>query len=113
MQNPVFIEMFSALGGSPVPMAWGETFTAVQQGTIDGLEIPSAVINSNNFNEVAQYMSLTRHTYSANILLISKRTFDRLPEDIQAAVLESAEEALEVQRARVAENEGEGHQPAS
>ncbi|MFO7481901.1 TRAP transporter substrate-binding protein, partial [Oceanibaculum nanhaiense] len=43
MQNPVYIDMFSSLGGSPVPMAWGETFTAVQQGTIDGLEIPVAV----------------------------------------------------------------------
>ena len=105
MQNPVFIEMFSSLGGSPVPMAWGETFTAVQQGAIDGLEIPSAVINSNNFNEVTEFMSLTRHTYSANVLLISKRVFDRLPEDVQTAILESAEEAIAIQREKVAENE--------
>ena len=45
MQNPVYIGMFSSLGGYAVPMAWGETFTAVQQGTIDGLEIPLAVID--------------------------------------------------------------------
>src|SRR5690606_39457414 len=36
MQNPVFIGMFSSLGGNAVPMAWGETYTAVQQGAIDG-----------------------------------------------------------------------------
>ena len=39
MQNPVYISMFSSLGGTAIPMAWGETFTAVQQGAIDGLEI--------------------------------------------------------------------------
>ncbi len=105
MQNPVFIEMFESLGGAPVPMAWGETFTAVQQGAIDGLEIPSAVINANNFFEVTDYMSLTRHTYSAIILLISERTYDRLPEDIQAAIVEAAEQAVDVQRETVAANE--------
>jgi TRAP-type mannitol/chloroaromatic compound transport system substrate-binding protein len=46
MQNPVFIDMFNSMGGSAIPMAWGETFTAVQQGTIDGLEIPLAVIDA-------------------------------------------------------------------
>ena len=52
MQNPVFIGMFSSLGGNAVPMAWGETFTAVQQGAIDGLEIPLAVIDQNKYFEV-------------------------------------------------------------
>ena len=45
MQNPVSIEMFSSLGGNAVPMAWGETCTAVQQGTIDGLELPIGPID--------------------------------------------------------------------
>ena len=65
MQNPVFIGMFSSMGGNAVPMAWGETFTAVQQGTIDGLEIPLAVIDQNKYFEVTKYLSLTNHTYSA------------------------------------------------
>src|SRR5690606_10911150 len=86
MQNPVFIDMFSSLGGSAVPMAWGETFTAVQQGTIDGLEIPIAVINANKFNEVTKYLSLTNHTYSAIPLLVSKRSFDKLPDDLKKIV---------------------------
>ena len=62
MQNPVFIEMFGALGGNAVPMSWGEVFTAVQQGTIDGLEIPVAVVQSGKFADVVKYLSLTRHT---------------------------------------------------
>lgn len=103
MQNPVFIEMFSSLGGSPVPMAWGEVFTAMQQGTVDGLEIPSAVVKANNYADVTAYLSLTRHTYSAIHLLMSERSFDRLSESQQEAVMAAGRDAVEAQRARVAE----------
>ncbi|MEO3999676.1 TRAP transporter substrate-binding protein [Mesorhizobium sp. CAU 1732] len=99
MQNPVFIGMFSSLGGNAVPMAWGETFTAVQQGAIDGLEIPLAVIDQNKYFEVARYLSLTNHTYSAIPLLVSKRFFDRLPEDLQQVVTKAGAEATIRQRA--------------
>jgi tripartite ATP-independent transporter DctP family solute receptor len=104
MQNPVFIAMFSSLGGNAVPMAWGETFTAVQQGTIDGLEIPLAVIEQNKYFEIAKYLSLTNHTYSANILLISKRFFDRLPADLQKAVTDAGVIATAKQREASAAN---------
>lgn len=98
MQNPVFIGMFSSLGGNAVPMAWGETFTAVQQGAIDGLEIPLAVIDQNKYFEVTKYLSLTNHTYSAIDLVISKRVFDRMPEDLRKAVLSAAASATKAQR---------------
>jgi tripartite ATP-independent transporter DctP family solute receptor len=104
MQNPVFIAMFSSLGGNAIPMAWGETFTAVQQGTIDGLEIPLAVIEQNKFFEIAKYLSLTNHTYSANLLLISKRLFDRLPSDLQTAVTDAGKAATTKQRLAAAAN---------
>ena len=104
MQNPVFIDMFSSLGGSAVPMAWGETFTAVQQGTIDGLEIPVAVISANKYNEVTKYLSLTNHTYSAIELLMSKRSFDKLPTDLQTAVRDGAKAATATQRTAAAAN---------
>ena len=104
MQNPVFIGMFQALGGNAVPMAWGEVYTAVQQGTVDGLEIPIAVIQNNNFAEVVQYLSLTRHTYSALGVLMSRRTFDRLSPEQQDAVRAAAQAAAIAQRAAVAEN---------
>src|SRR6056297_739203 len=107
MQNPVFIEMFSSLGGSPVPMAWGEVFTAMQQGTVDGLEIPASVVNSNNYADVTRYLSFTRHTYSAIHLLMAESTFERLPEDVQQAVLDAGEAAIAKQRAAVAAAEAE------
>ncbi|WP_119166115.1 DctP family TRAP transporter solute-binding subunit [Algihabitans albus] len=104
MQNPVFIEMFQSLGGNAVPMAWGEVFTAVQQGTIDGLEIPVAVVANNKFSEVTKYLSLTKHTYSALGVLISKKTYDDLSEAQQEAVREAAAMAIAAQREQNAVN---------
>jgi TRAP-type transport system periplasmic protein len=107
LQSPVYIEMYRALGGNAVPMAWGETFTAVQQGAIDGLEIPLGVIDQNKYYEVTRYLSLTGHIYSMIGLLISKRSFDRLPADLKTAVAEAAAEATPVQRAENARNAAE------
>ncbi len=104
MQNPVFIDMFNSLGGSAVPMAWGETFTAVQQGTIDGLEIPLAVIDASKYYEVTKFLSLTNHTYSAIPLLMSKRTLDKLTPDQRKAVFDTAKLAVTEQRKTAADN---------
>lgn len=98
MQNPLFIDMFTSLGGAAIPMAWGETFTAVQQGTIDGLEIPIAVIDSSKMYEVTKFLSLTNHTYSAIELIISKRTMDKLTPEQRAAVIEAGKVATAAQR---------------
>ncbi|MBW1995526.1 MAG: DctP family TRAP transporter solute-binding subunit, partial [Deltaproteobacteria bacterium] len=104
MPNPVYIGMFRSLGGNAVPMAWGEVFTAMQQKTIDGLEIPIAVIYSNHYYEVAKYLSITNHTYSALGLLISKRKYDRLTPDQQDAVKKAARKAIAIQRQMNKEN---------
>jgi len=100
MQNPVYIDMFNALGGSAVPMSWGETYTAVQQGTIDGLEIPLPIVLAAKFPEVTKYLSLTGHTYSAIPLLLSKRAFNKLTPDQRAAVLAAGQAATDAQRQR-------------
>ena len=98
MQNPVFIDMFTSLGGSAIPMAWGETFTAVQQGTIDGLEIPLAVIDANKYYEVTKYLSLTNHTYSMIGLTMSKRSLDKLTPEQRKAIMSAAKSSTAVQR---------------
>jgi hypothetical protein len=105
MQNPMYIDMFTSLGGAAVPMAWGEVFTAVQQGTIDGLEIPVAVIDSSKMYEVTKFLSMTNHTYSMIALLISKRSMDKLTPDQKAAVMAAAKTATAEQRAAALVNE--------
>jgi tripartite ATP-independent transporter DctP family solute receptor len=104
MPNPVYIGMFRALGGNAVPMAWGEVFTAMQQGTIDGLEIPIAVIFNNHYFEVAKHLSLTNHTYSALGLLMSKSKFNSLSPEQQTAVRKAARKAIEEERRMNTEN---------
>ncbi len=104
MQNPVFIDMFNALGGSAVPMAWGETFTAVQQGTIDGLEIPLPVAVGNKYFEVTKYLSLTGHSYSSNLLLISKRVLNKMTPEQREAVIQAGKDATAAQRRQNTEN---------
>ena len=99
MQNPVYISMFSSLGGNAVPMAWGETMTAVQQGALDGLELPLTVIDQNKVYEVTKYLSLTSHTYSVIGLLMAKRTFDKLPADLKEVVVKAGAQATKEQRA--------------
>ena len=98
MQNPVYISMFSSLGGNAVPMAWGETMTAVQQGALDGLELPLTVIDQNKVYEVTKFLSLTSHTYSVIGLLMAKRTFDKLPADLKEIVVKAGAQATKEQR---------------
>jgi tripartite ATP-independent transporter DctP family solute receptor len=101
-QSPVFIEMFSSLGGSAVPMAWGETFTALQQGTIDGFEFPVPFVLSLKMYEVTKFLSLTNHIYGVVGLTISKRAFDRLPPDLRDLVVKTGAEATRAQRTQSA-----------
>ena len=103
-KNEIMIETYKSWGINPTPMAWGETFTAVQQKTIDGLEIPVPVIYQNKYYEVTKYLSLTNHTYSPLVFMISKKTWDKMPADVQKAVRESVTETIPIQRSKNAKN---------
>lgn len=98
MQNPMFIDMFTQLGGAAVPMAWGETFTAIQQGTIDGLEGAVAVFYASKFQEVAKFLSITNHNYSAVALLASNRALKKLSDDQLVKVKAAARHMVVEQR---------------
>ncbi|TGN41848.1 TRAP transporter substrate-binding protein [Marinobacter confluentis] len=102
--SDLFLDSFRAIGANPVPMAWSDVFTAVQQGTVDGLEIPLPVIYANKYPEVTDYLSLTSHTYNALALLMSKQTFNKLSAENQEAVHKAARRAIDRQRATVAAN---------
>ena len=106
MQNPMYIAMFSSLGGNAVPMAWGEMFPALQQGAIDGLEAPLSIVEGNKIFDMAKFLSLTNHTYSGGGILMSKRVFDRLSPELQKQVLEAGKIASKAQRAAMAAEDG-------
>ncbi|WP_444685277.1 TRAP transporter substrate-binding protein [Alkalicoccus luteus] len=97
MENEVHLEAFSELGANPTPMAFGELFTGMQQGTVDGQENPLATIYLEGFYEVQDYYSDTNHVYSPFVFLMSKQFYDSLPDDYQEIVGDAAQEAGEFQ----------------
>lgn len=97
-ESPVFLETFKALGAAPTPMAFGEVFSALQLGTVDGQENPAAHVIHNAFHEVQDYISLTGHFYTFEPLVMSKNLYDSLPADIQQAIVEAAIEAAAYER---------------
>jgi len=98
METPVHIATFKALGANPTPMVWGEVFTGLQQGTIDGQENMMMGIISAKLNEVQKYLSLTEHFYTPAVLMINKDLLQKLSVDDQKAVQEAAAEATIYQR---------------
>lgn len=105
--NSVSVDMYTLLEASPVPMAWGETMTALQQNAVDGLDLPIGVMDSLKIYEAVKYLSLTGHTYSAAALGMSKRRFDQLSDANKTAVKRAASIAAAEQRKQNAANEQE------
>jgi tripartite ATP-independent transporter DctP family solute receptor len=98
MEQPIYIAMMKALGANPTPMAFGELFTALQKGVVDGQENPAAHIYTKRFFEVQKYISLTEHTYSAEPLVVSMITWNKLTPEQQTIIQEAAKEACDWQR---------------
>ena len=74
-------------------MAFSEVFTALKTAVIDGQENPYAQIWSAKFQEVQKYLSITGHVYTPAYLLVSDKHFAKLPEDVQSALMEAAQES--------------------
>ncbi|WP_445679429.1 TRAP transporter substrate-binding protein [Radicibacter daui] len=95
---PLFVDVWQALGASPVPMAFSEVFTALQSNTIDGQENPLALIKSASFNEVQKYVNRTEHVRSWIYLVTGERTMKKLSPEQQEAVREAAKVAHDYER---------------
>src|ERR1700704_1224496 len=96
--NPVYLEAFKALKANPVPMAFGELYTALENKTVDGQENPYTVILSNKFFEVQKYVSATNHTFTQNIILVSKIFWDKLSPTEQRMMQEAYAESRAYQK---------------
>lgn len=98
MQNEVFVNMVSALGASATPMAYGEVYTALSTGVIDGAENNYPSLYTSNHYEVAKYYTLDEHLRVPEIILFSKKTWDKLSSDDQALIKKAAAESVPYQR---------------
>lgn len=98
MEDDVFILTMKSLGASPLPMAFGELYTALEQKTVDAQENPLAVIHSSRFFEVQKYLAMTGHFYSPAMLLISEITWQSLSPENQKIIAAAAAEARDFER---------------
>lgn len=96
--NPLFVESFTALGTNPVPMAFGEVYGALESRAIDAQENPYSIIYSSKFYEVQKFLSVTNHVYTPNVLLASKKFWDKLSPTEQKILMDGAKEAGEYER---------------
>ena len=108
MENPVHISAYKGFGIIITPMAFPEVFTALQQGTVDGLENPLSVIMSAKFDQVQKYMSMTGHAYSPAVILMNKAACDKLSAADKHVFLDAAKEAVKANRARVTGDDAKG-----
>jgi tripartite ATP-independent transporter DctP family solute receptor len=106
---PLFVKVWESFGAKPTPMAFSEIFTSLQQNVIDGQENPLDLIRSGSLYEVQKYVNLTEHVYGWIYLTIGEEFFQKLPADLQKAVLDAGKAAeaheREIFLADVAANE--------
>ena len=102
MENPAHMTLVKALGASPTPIAWGELYTAVQQGVVDGYELPTPLIEFVKLYQVSKFVVLDGHIYDPAFIWINERFYQSLPDDLKFIVKSVAEEANVIERAKQA-----------
>lgn len=107
MESATAVNMVKALGGSPTPISWGELYTSLQQGVVDGAENNPPSFYLSRHYEVCKYYSLDEHTVLPDVLLIGTYSWNKLNEQEQKWLSESVKESVTYQRVLWAEAEAE------
>ncbi len=107
MESATAVRMVQELGGSPTPISWGELYTSLQQGVVDGAENNPPSFYLSRHYEVCKYYSLDEHTVLPDVLLMGTYVWDKLSEQEQKWLTESVTESVKYQRVLWAEAEAE------
>lgn len=94
-KNEIMISTYNAWGINPSPLAWSETFTALQQGVVDGQDNPYITVSAMKFDEVQKYITNIRYLFSLEPLIMSEQVFQQQSPEVQTALLEAGMEATE------------------
>ena len=98
MNNQMAINMVNSMGGSATPLAYGELYTAIQQGVVDGAENnPPSFVSSNHY-EISKYYTLDQHSSVPDVLLIGTKYWEKLSEEEKVWVQEAADESSQAQK---------------
>ncbi len=105
MQNDVFVDMMSALGANATPMPYGEVYSSIQTGVIDGAENNFPSYDSSGHAEVAKYFTMDQHLMVPELVAVSKATWDKLTPQDQEVMRTAARNSATLQRQLWAEQE--------
>ncbi len=97
-ESPIAVRMVSVLGGSATPIAWGEVYTALQQGVVDGAENNPPSFHLSRHYEVARYYTLDEHTAVPDVLFVATEVWEDLTPQQQGWLQEAANESAERQK---------------
>jgi TRAP-type transport system periplasmic protein len=99
LPNPVITECLRLMGAAATPMAFGEIYTALQAGVLDGLEHDPPTIVASKFYETSKFYSLTRHNFSPLAIYLSETSFNRMPAALREGFVDAAKKAAADTRA--------------
>jgi TRAP-type transport system periplasmic protein len=105
MQSDMFVDMVSALGANATPMPYGQVYSSIQTGVIDGAENNWPSYDSSGHFEVAKYYTLDQHLIVPEVLVMAKSSFEKLTAEDQALVRQAARDAVPIMRKLWAERE--------
>lgn len=97
-KNVVMVDTYKAFGSSPVPMAWSETLTATQTGTVDGGDLPLSAVWSQKFYEVAKHVAMTGHFALTPPFFVSDKFMKKLSPEEKTLLQTSADIAAAAAR---------------
>ncbi len=107
MKSITAMEMVKAQGGSPTPISWGELYTALQSGVVDGAENNPPSFYTSHHYEVCKYYSLNEHTMVPDVLIVSLKVWNKLTDQEKKWLQQAANESVAVERKLWAESEKE------
>lgn len=98
MQSDVFVDMMTALGANATPMPYGEVYSGIQTGVIDGAENNWPSFESSGHYEVAGYYTLNEHLIVPEVLVMSKVSWDKLSPEDQELLRAAARDSMPINR---------------
>jgi len=104
MKSKTAMDMVQALGGSPTPISWGELYTALQSGVVDGAENNPPSFYTSHHYEVCKYYSLDEHQSIPDVLIISQHIWNDLTEEEKGWLQQAADDSVPVERELWAES---------
>jgi len=111
-QSDLFVAMMEALGANATPMPYGEVYTALKTGIVDGAENNWPSYESSRHFEAAKYYNVTEHSMVPEVLVFSKKVFDGLPPADQALIRKTAKESVPYMRKLWDEREAKARKTA-